>query len=364
MAWFDNNRLPWPDNGDVNAWADFVESICLFNPDRSLSIEEFSDFLLDDATKTNEDILAAINFNEQFMQLPVTGAILPATKFPAIIPVEEEEEDDFEGDDTDSEESELIRSRLLRLFHFLNARKEYFGAFYPFTTSDNSIEFEGYEDISLIKKLYLVLLFSSQMNFFPKSGITQVGHMFEYLCHRPFNNLVPALAEKRFFGAGGGTIMPSNYPGNLKQKIIQLASDLKVSTHPIIDDPDELGPGGDAGLDWVAWISFEDDCDHQPLFFGQCACGANWVNKQDETAPSHWRRYLNLNQAIQCIHFMPRSFRRKTLAWFRASTLIGELTIIDRFRMLQLLKLEGDETLTEMLNMYSPIFADAESFEY
>ena len=201
------------------------------------------------------------------------------------------------------------------------------------------------------------------MHLYTQGDINRVGHLFEAFCKRPFAQLVPAIAEKRFFGAGAGEILMRDYNGNLRERLTLLANDLACHTKPIIEDPDEIAATGDAGLDWVGWVSFEDNCNHQPIYFGQCACGTDWVDKQHETALSRWSNYLDINQSLQCFHFMPRSFRRNSLKWFRETKIIYQLTLIDRFRLLKIIALEDENAVDEILAPYTALLMEANNFE-
>ena len=365
MAMFNNERLNWPTNGDINAWADFVETVCILTEDGLLTIDWFTDFLSDDATKSTGDILKAINFNEQFLAPLAVATTMPINPIDALgeedhFNEDDEDEENFDGDDEENERKEVIQSRLILLFNFIESRKRYFALFYPFNIVNSTLKL--IDEQTRLQQLYQVLLFSSEMHLYLPGDINRLGHLFEALCERPFKQTIPAIAEKRFFGAGGGQIIQSDYQGNLRQKITQLAFDLNVPVNPIINDPDELGPTGDAGLDWVGWLSYEDTCDHQPLYFGQCACGTNWVDKQNETSLSRWRNFLQINQSVQCIHFMPKSFRRNSLDWFRKSAIHQELTLIDRFRMLKMFALENDTIIDEVLMPYEDILFEAKEF--
>lgn len=370
MPFFDSMRLNWPENGDINAWADFIETICMFSEGDSLSIDDFIDFLRDDASKTNKQLLTALNFNENFLLTPIPAPIPPVVVAFPITGDEDEmeneatlEEDEFEGQDLESMERERIRSRLLVLFSFLEARCNYFNPYYPYKI-DNGIHIKLLTDLTLIQQLYVVFLLSSEMKLFSGAGINQIGHRFEALCKYPFERLLPTDAAKKFFGAGAGQILKSDYNGNLHDRLVALADDLGVGVTRLVNDPDEVGRTGDAGLDWVGWMSFDDGCDHQPVYFGQCACGANWKDKQHETSLSVWRNFLELNQSIQCFHFMPRSFRRMSLQWFKSSLIIQELTLIDRFRLLKLFDGIGDESMASSLALYTDLLKEADKFEY
>lgn len=372
---FDAKRLTWPANGDINAWADFVETLCIFTKDGVMSLEDFADFLKDDASKTLKEILEAINFNEAF--LAPLSVVPRKLRKPMSLEknIEDDENDEeptsdgeesFEGNDVESENKEKIRSYLIKLFNFLVARKAYFGQYYPFEISDeeNILTSIPYEEQNDLHRLYQILLFSSEMKLYTPGDMNRTGHKFEALCERPFGQLLPAIAEKRFFGAGGGAIDEAHYTGNLKVKIEALANDLHINTNPIINDPDEIAKSGDAGLDWVGWVEFDDGSNRQPVYFAQCACGANWVNKQHETSMQRWFNYLSLSSSIHYLHFMPRSFRRTSLKWFRETNILWGLILIDRFRLLQLFNLENKETIKNTIAPYQDMLAEAEKFVY
>lgn len=356
---FNNNRLNWPTRRDINEWADFVETLCVLSEDQIMSIEDFTDFLFDDGTKTIDQILSAINFNQNFLNLPQAPFVLPVAPV-----INRNEDEEFDGEDEENNDREEIRSRLLKLFNFLQSRSHYFGVDYPFTISgiDLTITLIPVAHQTPLHKLYQILLFSSEMNLYTPADINIMGHRFEALCRRPFYQLIPAISEKRFFGAGAGEILQRSYEGNLRNRLDHLAENLATTTKDIINDPDEIANTGDLGLDWVGWVSFEDECNHQPIYFGQCACGANWVDKQHETSLSHWYNFLDLKSALQCFHFMPRSFRRTSLKWFRETEIIYGLIIVDRYRLLKMFRLEEDDEIREVLDLYVDILQAANDF--
>lgn len=373
MAFFNSARLNWPASGDINAWADFIETMCMFSEGDTISIDDFVDFLKDDAIKSTKEILTALNFNENFLAIPAPAIVPPV---PVAMPITgaenehdgeedegDEDENEFDGDDPENEEREQMRSRLLVLFNFLQSRKTYFDQYYPFEIVTGT-HLRLLPAITRMQRMYIVLLLSSEMHLFSPSDRNRIGHLFEGLCRIPFAYLLPSTAEKRFFGAGAGDILPTDYHGNLHDRLVALAADLNVDTSRIIEDPDELGPAGDAGLDWVGWVPFADTCDHQPVYFGQCACGANWVDKQHETSLSVWRNFLELNQSVQCFHFMPRSFRRNSLDWFRRTQIVHELTLVDRYRLLKIFESVEEAQFDELLGMYTDLLNEAAAFEY
>jgi hypothetical protein len=343
MPLFDSSRFPWPQRGDINLWADFAERICLFSDGGQLSLEDFKDWLVDDRTKTSEEIESSLNFNYDFLRtVPVAVA--------------RQVVNEVEEDDTENENLDAINSKLITLFNFISKRQNVYGLHYPFRVQNNIISLQSQP--TNIQKAYIILLMSSDLRIYDAANINRLGHHFEALCEGPFSRLVSNNATVKFFGSGAGTIMRTDYAGNLQTRIRALANDIGLDTTNAIEDPDELSPTGDAGLDWVAWAAFPDQLNHQPLFFGQCACGSNWVDKQHETSLARWRNYFDINQPVHHIHFLPRSFRRINKEWLQ-KTAIEDVILIDRPRLLFLIE---QNDITPILTRYNDLLEETERF--
>ena len=96
---------------------------------------------------------------------------------------------------------------------------------------------------------------------------------------------------------------------------------------------------GDGGLDWVGVFNFPDNQFSQPTFFGQCACGSDWIEKQFDAHSSKWQNYIQFGNGYLTYHFIPRSFRDESLNWQNPLE-INDVVLIDRYRLINLLKAE------------------------
>lgn len=343
MSWLNIDEFRTPDEADINLWADTIERICFFSKDKELNLEDSCDWIYDDYSTLNEkkkkDILSALNFNEQFIKNAI---------------VEPDEQNGRE----ELEEEDLFRDKLKGkisvVFNFLSSRANLFLDYYPFEIERKKIRVKkGQSDIH---QVYIILLLSSNLRIFGNK-LNQAGHLFEALCRYPFIKLLPESATVKFFGSGAGEIMKRDYEGNLLECIESLARDLDFQPNSDVYDPDELGSTGDAGLDWVAWVDFPYGQHKKPIYFAQCACGSNWLDKQDEASISTWRNYIQITSPIQTIHFVPRSFRRYKGEWVKRTS-ISEVVLIDRIRILYLVNNQPGP----ILNIYKDLLSEVNNF--
>jgi hypothetical protein len=373
-----DTNLRWPSDREINAWTDYAELICMLHIDGELSLQSFADWINDNVDKTPKQKLSAINFSEVYLAKAVASSPL----LNPLIVVVSEDQDNLEDDmeDLDVAENDEVQKndepaeqvineialRLQPLWVMLAARSAQFGDSYPFEVSPEGPLLKlRIEELTIQQRLYLVLLFSSQMQAFAPADINRLGHCFEALCKLPLEKLVPRGATMRFFGAGAGDLVAAEhiYNGhNLAERLRMLANDLSIDTTSYLKDEDEVSAGGDASLDWVAFLSFNDNVPHQPVFFAQCACGSNWIDKQHEAQQGRWQRFLHVRQSIQYIHFVPRSFRRDTLKWQRGSLISDDLVVIDRYRLIHLMRSES-EIVTTLLTPYADLIAQKNSMD-
>lgn len=323
MPFFDTSRIPLPNRNNINLWADFIERLCVFSDGYEITRDTVQDFLFDDSTKTKAQIDKLISFNHSFLNELITQDLLPVIS----------DEEDLESNAIDS-----VNSKIIQVFDFIRERKTFYGSYYPFDIIDDRLKLCcDRQHLNLVQRAYLIQLFSSDLRLYDSATINELGHVFEALCKEPFRVLISSSANIKFFGSGGGDVIASDYKGNLADRLTSLAADLAFTTNPLIHQEDELPYVGDAGLDWVGWYNFEDNQNHQPVFFGQCACGANWVDKQHETSPSRWRNFLNFNQPLNCVHMMPHSYRKNKGRWLVESK-IENVILLDRYRLLFLIE--------------------------
>ena len=223
-------------------------------------------------------------------------------------------------------------------FDFLAQRSILFGDSYPFRVSQKSITLKSNLPSSL-QYLYIILLCSSLLRFATKAGLNKLGHHFEVLCGPVFSRLVPHGATVKFFGSGSKDV--GEFAGTFYDKVSILAEMLHIPLgNDFTPETQRKHNVGDGGLDWVAFLDFDDKLKFQPKFFGQCACGLDWVEKQFDAHFDKWGRYLDLDNVFLLYHFIPRSLRSIT-GGFANPTEIYKVTMIDRIRMIEILKRDG-----------------------
>jgi hypothetical protein len=327
-----------------NVWADTLELYCFVLQDKQLTKAQFLDFILDNsgnsASEAADDMLDEVEedqLNENVEDEPTLGE-------DAIEVVE---------DTREKLAPDRLISKLNVYFDYTMARAEQFGAAYPFFVDGNQIRL--IEPSTPLQKVYLVLLISSQLRMATRSGVNRLGHHFEALCEPIFKQLIPPAAESYFFGAGT-SVATGLFTGTFYAKVIELCNRLSVSASAIFT-PENAGKNnvGDGGLDWVGFQAFVDGQSAMPVFFGQCACGTNWVEKQYDAHPSKWKNFIQFHSGYLVYHFIPHSFRKADLLWHNPLN-IQDVVLLDRIRLLQLLEAHGH--LDELLDLYDELFTE------
>lgn len=164
------------------------------------------------------------------------------------------------------------------LLSCLKFRRKQMSTHYPFFVDHTSICI--HDDLSKENELYLFLLFASNLNFFPqfKGALTTE---FEAVTYLMIKNFLPHNAIVKQFGK------KSDYNGNARKKIIDLAKDLNIDIRKKQIKKINKGNTQERGLDVIAWVPFNDGVTNMLTFLIQCACGKDWIKKFSET-----KRYL------------------------------------------------------------------------
>lgn len=164
------------------------------------------------------------------------------------------------------------------IFARLGERTVLYSDSYPFTIEKGVLLLHS--SISQNAKYYLFLLLSSSLYLFHDFE-ADLTTDFETVSFETLKEFLPNAIVKQF-GKN------SEYHGNAKEKIKQLANDIGI---PIDNDEiEEISERNnqERGLDVVGWIPFEDMCYNKIIYLGQCACGKKYESKQHDT-----RRYEN-----------------------------------------------------------------------
>jgi hypothetical protein len=348
MPYLDKSKIELPkQENDYNVWADYIELLVMLHPDRKLSVETIKDRLLDENDGDAKKALTQINSMGRKVVTPIIDKIA---------------EDQFE-DDTDPEDEQRIKTAIIGVVDYMKSRKTIVNDYYPFEIDNkHSITFKA--ELTNKNKIYIILLISSLIRVINREGgfAYRITHRFESLCKHPFSLLIPELATKEFFGAGGPIDEYGEQTSHLlydkvnvlSQKLrLNLNSEFTLATAGINNV-------GDGGLDWVAWVSFADNLNMLPMYFAQCACGNDWEDKLFDININKWRNFIQFKNDFQLFHFIPKSFRELNNKWLNPIKL-HSAAIIDRFRIIELLEKSVNEI--DVVALYDDLLTELETAE-
>ena len=296
--------LPRCNKEDLYKWADYIELKCLCNIDNSYSTNEF----IDDAKPRTEDL----------------------------------GEGDFEDAEADAkkklsraERNDKWETLSREAFRIIVNRRNTFGDFYPFQTSDNDLSIQLEEEISINHKVYLFLLYSANLQYTLKFK-KELTSSFEIYSKQVLKKFLPKTANVKIFGSSNTDDSTDEISEDAKlwSKLKFLESFLDERL--IIEEKDiSKYNKGDGGLDIVAKLSMGDNNSHFPITFAQCACSpVDWITKQSSIKVDVWRQKITLKTIPQYYIFIPQSFRDASGDWFDR-TKIHETIIIDRQRLIK-----------------------------
>ena len=273
--------------------ADYVEVIGLFSNRNYVTVSDIQDRLLDEGDRSVED--------RSFVDSGIDGT-------------------------TYSEQMDEINSYILKIFAILNERAQLFGGDYPFECDSNKLKLK--ESLQYKHKLYLALLISSNLNLFNKVQ-GELTTEFEAISYYALKNYLPPKAIVKQFGNN------SEYSGNAKAKIKDLAVDLRMKTNDYEVDEIPDRNNKERGLDIIGWLPFEEGCPNMLIILGQCACGKDWKGKHHDTR--RFENYLQFYRSLPYhILFIPYSLVNYSEKRFYESAEIEKYTIIfDRKRLLE-----------------------------
>lgn len=332
-------------NSDYNQWVDHIEFFCFISQEGTVTEQQIIDRILDensnDPINAIEDVVPEEEIEELISSMDIEDEAI--------------EDEIIDPSEDNSALTDKIASSVNSYFNLLKARQANFVDDYPFIISVNN-EITLKDNLSTSQTLYLILLCSSLLRLATRSGLNRLGHHFEELCEPVFRKLTPINTQNIFFGSGAGTTGVTSISGTFYNKVIQLCDLLHVS-HTTHFTPQNAGIRnvGDGGLDWVGIYDFDDNQLSQPTFFGQCACGNDWIDKEFDAHISKWKNYIQFSNGYLTYHFVPRHLRDESLAWDNPLN-IYDVVLIDRYRLMSLLKTEAD--LSTLLSNIYQVFLD------
>jgi len=276
----------------LNLYADYIELVCLTS-NEYVSESDIIDRLID------------------------SGVVFKTSK----------RELDGEFGQIDAEVYDTEESWIVSVFEYLKIRKELFAESYPFVIENNKIKLLT-KEIGSPQYLYLFLLITSSLRFFKKL-IPELTTEFELISEEALKTFLP---QATVYGFGSN----SHYKGNAKNKILELAKDIKINdiNKRIINQISEYN-SKEEGLDIVGWIPFNNN-PNTIIILGQCATGNNWQNKQNET--KRYDRFYN-HYLLPFIHtlFIPYEIHNYNGVFQYDKDINNNTLVFERSRLIDLL---------------------------
>ncbi len=296
-----------PQTSSQYIWADYIELLALYNPDRQVSKSDVLDRL-------------------------------------------QERSDLGETEDLDRDLEIQIQPddrwslSLTDWFLHLEYRKNEFGDAYPFIVSEKPTVLKCKENLTFEHKLYIFFLLASNLWAVSKKAQSQLTSVFEIVSLEAIKCYMPSHAKSFLFGKN--PLNDGPFTGKLFDKIQELANELNETTN-IREDDFALGNTGDKGLDIVSYIPFYDKASGMILAFAQCACTTDWVSKQHDSSEDAWSNIISITGRLSNMVFIPFCFRDATGGWYHRVD-IKKSILVDRPRLIYLLQKKLDTLLNSL----------------
>ena len=288
---------------DPNKWADFWELRCLASIEKAFSADDLLNLIYDNTISEKEETSSGV----------------------------------YEGS-RKGEKEDARRAEIDMWLELLRNRATLFGGSLPFHLTASGITLR--KNLKAAHRTYLGLLLASNLDYLRDSNF-DLTNWFEEFSVEMTKGLLPENRMAKCFRFGKGRVGEmGRYQGNVRKKLEQLGDDLHLSFRTdfernCLKDSTFLPSksSGDKGLDIVAWIDFGDRESQKPMFFGQCACGKDWKDKQFEAHQVVWQDIYQFSNRPVTLLFIPHSFRDSN-GEFRLRAITHELVLLDRYRLL------------------------------
>ena len=240
----------------------------------------------------------------------------------------------------ESEKNDLKESIVNEIFDILTYRKFLNDSVYAFNIDDTAMILK--ENLSFKQKLYLVLLFASNLSIFSEYQ-SDITSEFESISYYAIKDFLPQAIVKQF-GKN------SDYVGNAKTKIKALAGDMNMS----IDEP-ELNkiPNTnmqERGLDIIAWVGFSDKYTNMLTYLIQCAAGKGWIQKFSEVY--RYNAYFNFKRLKpNGIMMIPYALNINGDYEQSDDIISSEALLLDRLRILEAIKNEEELKSKQLISI-------------
>lgn len=234
------------------------------------------------------------------------------------------ESDSMEIASLEAERNDIIEEKFYSIFEICKDRQSlYFEDEYPFVITGNQIKLK--EILSDKQKVYILLLLCANLNYFDiiKHELTTD---FELLSYYALKSYLPSKAVVQSFGKNSG------YVGNAKTKIETLAANIGLDLNEKKLSCISPQNAQERGCDIVAWVPFHDKISNVFVALGQCACGKDWVKKQNDT--ELFKGYFLFEKTPLHIMFVPSAISNTGNKFYQHDRILDHL-FFDRKRIIE-----------------------------
>ena len=252
--------------------------------------------------------------------------------------------DEREDDESGAEQQDRQERYIEDVWALLEYRAAAFGLAYPFSVEDGRITLRLPLQNNWAR-VYRLLVACSRLRSFTIKGCRQRwAKAFTNVSSIALRSLVPQHAMVRIFDANSDD-RRTYFGTDFRDALIKLGDDLKPET-VLIDNCKKQSSSGDAGIDLVAIVPFDDGAATTHALFGQCgAQEREWPTKIFESHPIALRSFYNFLHDPVNVMFFPLSYRSSNGAWVNPKSVTGCIAI-DRGRILKLL---GHQNIDELV---------------
>lgn len=257
-------------------------------------------------------------------------------------PISHEEIDDEEAETnlakSGAERNVRSERQLEEVMMQLEYRSRALDTFYPFQIDGEELVI--LDELNEKHRIYFFLLACSRLRSFGREGLPQKwAKSFTKISKFAMTGLLPTHATVRIFDANSDD-RKNYYTTDLRIALKTLGRDLSVLKINE-DECGKAGPSGDAGLDLVAILNFEDGAANAFALLGQCgAQETGWPKKTLEAHSMRYRHFFQMQFDYPAVMFTPVCYRTVDGEWCNNQSTNGIL-LADRGRILKLLELQN-----------------------
>jgi hypothetical protein len=294
----------------TNSWADYVELLCLASVDNEISEDDVVDRLtgrIKDLKEASDKDLEEI----EDLENETNDGIEPSRR---------------------AELSDRWSTKVRDYFEVLYLRQSLYENSYPFEIEGNCLKRKN--QLTEKQLLYIYLLLCSNLYLFDDTTRGDLANYFELISLNEFKNILPSNAMIFLFGKNPHNKRSRYSSVKFWNKLNRLRRDINEERNPHlkrVEFPEQHT--GDEGLDIVGWIPTGDQLPSSLIYFAQCACTYNFVEKQHSSSYVAWSQKITFKNPPSNSTFIPHCFRRADGTWIRSSHIMYTF-LIDRKRII------------------------------